>query len=164
MSVSTSLKSIVDIMRNQIPLFTLLPQVFLSKNLECDQETEIIVSSSFLLLITVFWSIWHSNLEFKKTYHHKSNKPLFISLHTFSSLLSFIALSYYMYDGKPYHCVEIFSYDQSVSYILLACSGALISFISLIEHSFWPRAEMSSSSDQLLGLDRIRSSNPLSRY
>lgn len=170
--MANTIKSIISIMRHQVPLFTLIPQIYLTKHVfeSCtenneSQEDEIIVSSSILLLVTLIWSIWHANLNFQKAYHKKTNKILYIFLHAFSSMLAYVALSYHLYDGGPYYCINNIEYNSDLSWVLLACSGSVICLISVFEHTYWPKAEALGESirpdSEVLLVRPYSGSNPL---
>lgn len=135
---------VMKFMKQQVPVFSLFLQSQAVKYIstECSDSTNNWAIAIFVVisLLTIGWSIWHSELIFNDKYGHSLAVPAqwkYITLQSSSSYLAYVAISYYIFQGQPYNC--LFKYDTTLSGILFWFSAVIICIIASIEHHFWSK-------------------------
>ena len=146
---------VMKFMKQQVPVFSLFLQSQTVKYIptECSYSTNTWAIATFVIisLLTIGWTIWHSEMNFKDKYGHSLAVPArwkYVTLQTTSSYLAYVAISYYIFQGQPYNC--LFDYNTTVSGILFWFSAVIICIIASVEHHYWSKVAAAPPLVQIL--------------
>lgn len=141
----SSYEKYVNILKSKIPLLPLTLHLaivkYLYSNCENNDNDYLIVYKvyfSVLFVLTVLLEVYHAYLQYKKFYNNKKEMIIYIIISTLISTSSFLALCYFLENGRPYSC--FYSYSKPVAGILFLLVVLLVSVASIIENHYWNKA------------------------
>ena len=133
-------------MKKKIPVLPLTVHLIVIKSIYEDYDADDI---SYMVGFWIYYPIlclmcctlegFHSYMDYKKTYPHRSIKEriCYTGLSTFISFWIFVVTCYYIEDGVPFS--DIYPYNKIITSIIFYSSYGLIGLITYLEHFQWPK-------------------------
>ncbi len=148
--MSTLNLTVLSYMKRQVPTFSLATWTLLNKyafdETVCNKTIKILIPICYSLVIVmlIIWEAIYASHVFKKKLESKMTIKQYVLLNCLSSIIAFVSLSYFLFNGQPFNC--FFEYSKVISNIFLYMSFSFIFLVAYIEKNVYDI----TSSDSIL--------------
>lgn len=136
--------NIMHYMRNNVPFTIVMMLAMLNQyafvDIECTASNKagIILAFLFLTIFDIVWTIYHCKVDFTINYPHTGRQWVkYACIRSFTSVLAFYSVNYFIHRGVPFNC--FFPYSVVASNVMLYFSFITIATVSYIEHYYWKK-------------------------